>query len=442
MDSTVKTVGQHSDIAVDATGAVHLSYYDATSKDLRLAFLPDCDSSCTKASCSSAGASCGVMFDACGGTLSCGSCNFPKLCGGGTAPASCGCTTGAWRIETVDTPGSTGSYTSVAVDSKGGVHIAYYDESRKDLRHAYRAQGGDWVAETVESPGTVGEYAAIALDSKDGVHIAYRDGSSSHLKYAHRAAAAASWTIEKVETLSGTGSYTGIALDGSDGVHIAYQRIYQKASYVTAFEIKYAYRAAGASAWSKVKVDDGATGWRIAIRVDGSSGVHMAYGSENTYYGSGTLRYAYKASGGSWTTTQVSSAAKWVGVYPSLVVDAVGQVHIAHYNATNKNLLYTTKGSGSTGWTTATVDATGSVGRYPGLGADSLGGLHVVYYDESNSALRYASKPPGGSWTATTVESAGTVGDMGWLAVDGSNHVHASYRGDGDLKYALLPKCP
>ena len=38
---------------------------------------------------------------------------------------------------TVDSPGNVGGYNSMTVDSQSNIHIAYYDETNKDLKYAF-----------------------------------------------------------------------------------------------------------------------------------------------------------------------------------------------------------------------------------------------------------------------------------------------------------------
>ncbi|MDP8999985.1 MAG: hypothetical protein M3O46_07730 [Myxococcota bacterium] len=52
---------------------------------------PDGASACTPTTCASQGITCGPTGDGCGNLLSCGTCNAPQSCGGGSVPGQCGC---------------------------------------------------------------------------------------------------------------------------------------------------------------------------------------------------------------------------------------------------------------------------------------------------------------------------------------------------------------
>ena len=87
------------------------------------------------------------------------------------------------EIEIVDPNTSVSQNTSIALDSHGRPHIAYYDKSKKDLKYA-RWTGTTWVITTIDSTGDVGKYASLALDSHDLAHISYYDSTHASLKYA------------------------------------------------------------------------------------------------------------------------------------------------------------------------------------------------------------------------------------------------------------------
>jgi PKD repeat protein len=123
-----------------------------------------------------------------------------------------------WSIETVDSIGDVGFYSSLALDNNNHPHISYYDDHPNgDLRYAYWT-GTNWSIETVDSDGYVGDYTSLSLDNNDYPHISYHDLDNHDLKYAYWTGT--TWSIETVDSTGG--SYTSLALDNNDHPHISY----------------------------------------------------------------------------------------------------------------------------------------------------------------------------------------------------------------------------
>jgi hypothetical protein len=162
------TVGSYTSIAIDSNDAVHISYYDATNKELKYA---TCASSCSSAS--------------------------------------------SWTKISVDSdiPAHVGYWTSIAIDSNDAVHISYYVAINQDLKYATCASScssaSSWTTTSVVTTGDVGSFTSIAIDSNDAVHISYYDGTNDDLKYATCASScssASSWTTTSVDTTGDVGS--------------------------------------------------------------------------------------------------------------------------------------------------------------------------------------------------------------------------------------------
>jgi hypothetical protein len=95
-----------------------------------------------------------------------------------------------WNLSTIEVDDASvidSAGTSLAIDSQGHRHIAYYHNSSGDLRYALH-NGSAWLVETVDSQGVVGGYPSLALDEAERPHISYYDASSGDLLYAVRAA--------------------------------------------------------------------------------------------------------------------------------------------------------------------------------------------------------------------------------------------------------------
>ena len=189
---TTGVVGYYTSIAIDSTDAVHISYFDSTNRDLEYA---TCSSGCTTASnwITTSVETTGVVgyytsiaidstdavhisyFDNTNDDLKYATC-------------SSGCTTASnWDDVSVDITGHVGRYTSISIDSNDNAHISYYDTTNSDLKYATCSSGcttaSNWDKVSVDTSGSVGYYTSIAIDSIDTIHISYFDNTNDDLKY-------------------------------------------------------------------------------------------------------------------------------------------------------------------------------------------------------------------------------------------------------------------
>src|SRR5690606_14212186 len=128
----------------------------------------------------------------------------------------------AWQFQTIDS-GSTFRDTSIAIDSLGNPHIAYYDYgssgARQDLKYA-AFDGTNWSITTVDD-FRAGEHNTLVLDSQDRPRIAYVGlGATKYAWYDGHA-----WTIDFVAPQA---NYPSLALDQNGRPMISYYNTIDK----------------------------------------------------------------------------------------------------------------------------------------------------------------------------------------------------------------------
>jgi hypothetical protein len=231
-------VGQYTSLALDASGFPVIAYYDVTNGDLKVAHCADaaCGAGTTVTTVDSGGdvgqyASMMLnlpgwpvvsYFDATNGDLKVARCGN-ATCGSGTS------------IQTVDSAGWVGLYTSLALDIAGKPVVSYYEDGVNYLKvvHCGTATCGSgntitYVQGTYPQVGGPSEsaawYTSLVLDASGRPVVSYYEANTTSLHVVHcgDANCTSGNLIARLDTAEDVGQYTSLVLDPSGHPVIAY----------------------------------------------------------------------------------------------------------------------------------------------------------------------------------------------------------------------------
>ena len=319
--------------------------------------------------------------------------------------------------------------------------IAYNDAASGELKFAWQSPGEWWYPIETPDPGT---------DASNGISLAYQP---SHMYGVGNAAPPAiaycdadgqlRYVIKNAWGEWGTPELLDVGnvchspclrversvklVDANDEVIEEAPPIHHLVYYdATHKELKYTYKPDPSVAYGwldppTVLDSSSYTGGDafqyISLAIDPSGNLHVAYyDAENK-----DLKYLSKPKNGSWSSPVTLDSTGDVGRYASMTIyfetppDKIGNAyqgiypHIAYYDADNGNLKYIYKDK--TGWSTPVVlDSTGDVGQYASLAFGPNGNLHLAYYDADNGNLKYIYKDKTGWSTPVVLDGDGIDG--------------------------------
>jgi len=287
-------VGFNTDLTVEGSGRIHVTYHDITNRDLKYA---TCAVSCTTAA--------------------------------------------SWQVVTVEATGDIGSFSSVRTDASGRLHVSYYDASNADLKYATCAAGcttaANWQTVIVDATGFTGGRPSLWAEATGRLHVGYSgSGGYTYATCTATCTTSTNWQTVTVDAAGG-GAGRSLAIDGNGRLHTSYYA-------ASGTNLKYATCAsacATAANWQNLTLGDttGIVGQYSSLAVDVSGRVHV------TYYDAFNADLEYATCAVACATLAgwrfaTADAVLNVGEDPSLVVDASGRLHVTYYDGSNTALKY------------------------------------------------------------------------------------------------------
>jgi hypothetical protein len=231
---TVGTVGTDASIAVGFTGNPIVSYRDVTNTSVRV-------TACNEPMCMNLDETSTTVDNAADvgryTSISIGADTFPiisyfDVTNGNLKVVKCDdrlCASGTFAVNSVDTVGTVGSFTSLAIGADGLPVISYYDTTNTSLKIAkcndVACAGNDETLTTVDNAADVGQYTSLTIGADGMPIVSYYDVTSSRLKIVKCNDAACSGTGEVTTTIDSAlmGRFSSITIGTDANPVVAYQ---------------------------------------------------------------------------------------------------------------------------------------------------------------------------------------------------------------------------
>ena len=296
------------------------------------------------------------------------------------------------------------TYQPFAIDSAGGVHIAWPDyDHGYHIYYAYRSPDGAWsTPELVAQTASIVPAIRILTDGDQKVHMVFWQDPQG-VYYTQRNSGGM-WSGPEL-ILSG-GYFDKVIMDDSNNI---------RALIIHGMSLVYAHHASG-GAWNLVELPG--TEWitKSSLAVDSHGKAHIVWTS-NSYEGSKVM-YLVRDTNGNWS--EPSLVARTGPVFSiDIVIDADDLPHVVWTGMQNGFFYSSINSSGEWG---PAYDFSGDTQAYQfNLMLDNRNNLMVIWHDSQwESATRgiyFAQKDRYGTWS--TPERISTTGmTPGDLAAD------------------------
>lgn len=334
---------------------------------------------------------------------------------------------------------------SIAVDSKGTVHLVWNDDTpgNEEILYAFKPKDGSWSAPVnISNNSQASRFPQIVVDKNDVLHLAWQD--CSPYIYPHPPwrifytwkEPNSNWAIP--ETIGGNWDYfiPHLTVDNYDNVHLiwTYGGYYQG--------IRYAMRSPE-TGWSEMTdiLPYPNLPFEITITVTPSFDVHVAW-SQDVSDTAGFIFYSTKPKDGNWTEpARISSTGNVLGGYPRALADKKGDVHFTWHEgivSEHGDIAYRVRYADGS-W--SEVEPCTSIAANcacpitaPFLGPDDVLNLiwQLNFKGDTAASLCYSRRIPG-DWEKRTVLTKCSGGYSIFTATaDYEGNIHIAFTGCGE----------
>lgn len=332
------SVGLHTALALDASGGAHVAFYESGTGDLKYTSRPAGASNWTTPepvdSAGNVGIAVSLAVDAGGNVHAV----YRDATDQWLMSAVRSFATGVWEQTLVDSAFNTGEDPAIEVGDDGTVHVAYCRNEGKRLLYARLAPGATtWELEDA-SPLVDARAPALAVDTRGVVHVSYYDADAMTLNYVYRNGSDG-WTAPAVvDPVLRSGQTSSIAVDASGGLHLSYYRAFPDRA------LRYATKPRG-GVWhagvQPLNLASNNYGVVSGIAVDPQGTVHIGFRDESE----NRLMSAVKQDG-TWSESVIDASVN-AGSSLSLRIDRSGHVGVAYYDATNRDVKFASRCTGA-----------------------------------------------------------------------------------------------
>jgi hypothetical protein len=164
-----------------------------------------------------------------------------------------------WDITVVDSAGKVGMESALVIDSRDRIHIAYYDESNKDLKYAIKTED-NFEVDIIDKNNRLCSGISIDVNENDLPHISHSGFDGIKLSYMIDED---TWTGEMVGPEQSQVFFTSLLIDENKKIHIGFSKTIPDGINIK-FNLMYAKKSAGQ--------------WTIETAIDGQPFQFLALG--------------------------------------------------------------------------------------------------------------------------------------------------------------------